>query len=431
MTSRSVPKILVESSSVLPLVDVEIAFGAGSLRDPVGKEGLAQLTSQLVRRGPLGISSDRFEERLAGLGARMAVDASMRAIRFRATALRRSLGPLLELLADVVWHPALRARDFAKLKRQAEASLLARLDDDQTVGAVHLRERLFAGHPYARSTTGSAQSLRRITLEDVKRFYARYLQKGAFIVGMAGDISRDEAEARVASFFPSSRSTMNGKADVPATRLRRGRHVVIVDKPERAQTQLFIGTLGARTQDRDLFPLIVSNTAFGGTFTGRLMQEVRAARGWSYGAYSRLMHSRQRDAWYMWSAPSAEYSAECAALQLDLLDRWVGQGLRKPAVTFAKRYLINSHCFDVDTPAKRLEARLDVDLLGVPRRYIDKHDELVAMVSTKQANDATRARISPRDLCIVLVATADTVVDSFRALPGVDSVEVVPYRSGH
>ncbi|MDH3625138.1 MAG: insulinase family protein [Myxococcales bacterium] len=428
MTRATKARLLVESSNVLPLVDVEIAFRVGSLQDPIGKEGLAQLTGQLLRRGPHGISADSFEDRLANLGARLTVDTAMRTTRIRATTLRRNLEPLLDLVADMVWRPALRARDFAKLKRHAQASLLSRLDDDQTLGAIHLRERLFAGHPYGRSTSGSADSLRRINLRDAERFYTRYLETGAFIVGVSGDISDSEAESLVDAHFPRRTKKMNGKRDVPATHIRRGRHVVIVDKPERTQTQLYIGTLGARTHDRNLFPLIVSNTAFGGTFTGPLMQEVRAVRGWSYGAYSRLTHSDQRDAWYMWSAPSAEYSADCAALELELLDRWVENGLAKASLKFAQQYLINSHCFNRDTPSKRLESRLDIELLGVPRRYVERHDELVAQVTRKKANDATRARISPRDLVMVVVATAKDVKNAFEKLPGVSSVEVVPYR---
>jgi len=210
-------------------------------------------------------------------------------------------------------------------------------------------------------------------------------------------------------------------------RARRGRHVVIVDKPERTQTQLIIGTLGARTRDRNLFPLLVSNTAFGGTFSGPLMQQVRGVRGWSYGAYSRLLHSTQRDAWYMSTAPAAEYSADCAALQLDLLERWVDGGTKQTELRFAQRYLINSHCFDRDTASKRLEARLDVELLDIPRSYVDKYDQLVARVTRQEANNATRARISDKDLTIVVVATASDVATSFERLPGVKSVEIVPF----
>jgi len=420
--------IFVESSDVLPLVDLEIALPLGSLQDPAGQEGLAQLTGHLMRRGPRGLSQERFEDRLASLGARASVEVSMRSTRIRGTVLRRNLEPLLELLADLVWQPALRASDFAKLKRRAQAALIARLDDDQTLGAVCFREALFGEHPYGRTLSGHADSLARIGLQQVKDFYTRNIARGVFLVGVAGDVAEDEVRALIASRFPKNRRTKQKHSDVPATRVRRGRHVVIVDKPERTQTQLFIGTLGARTRDRNLFPLIVSNTAFGGTFSGPLMQQVRGVRGWSYGAYSRLLHSTQRDAWYMSTAPAAEYSADCAALQLDLLERWVERGTKKNDLSFAQRYLINSHCFDRDTPSKRVESRLDVELLDVPRSYVDKYDQLVARVTRQQANDATQARISPRDLTIVVVATAAEVASSFERLPGVRSLEIVPFN---
>jgi zinc protease len=419
--------ILVESSDVLPLVDLEIALPIGSLQDPMGQEGLAQLTGQLMRRGPRGLSTERFEDRLAALGARVSVEVSMRSTRIRGTVLRRNLEPLLDLVADVVWQPALRASDFAKLKRRAQASLLARLDDDQTLGAMCFREALFGDHPYGRTLNGHAESLARIGIRQVTDFYTRNIERGAFLVGVAGDVGENEVHSLITSRFPKFRRTRRKRSDVPATRLRRGRHVVIVDKPERTQTQLFIGTIGSRTRDRNLFPLIVSNTAFGGTFSGPLMQEVRAVRGWSYGAYSRLLHSNQRDAWYMSTAPAAEYSADCAALQLDLLERWVERGTTKANLGFAKRYLINSHCFDRDTSSKRLESRLDVELLDIPRSYAAKYDQLVARVTQEQANDATRARISPRDLIIVVVATASDVASSFERLPGVASLEIVPF----
>ncbi|UCH30630.1 MAG: insulinase family protein [Myxococcales bacterium] len=351
----------------------------------------------------------------------------MRSTRIRATVLRRNLRPLLALLAKLVWHPALRSADFSKLKRQAQAALSARLDDDQTLGALRFRGALFGAHPYGRALSGNSASLRRIGVARARDFYGRYIGGNNFVVGIAGDVSDREARGLIAEHFPKVGHCKRLDTTVPPTRVRSGRHVVIVDKPERKQTQLFIGTLGARTRDPKLFPLIVSNTAFGGTFSGPLMQQVRGVRGWSYGAYSRLLHSTRRDAWYMWTAPATEYSADCAALQLGLLDAWVGQGVKKAELSFAQRYLINSHCFDRDTPSKRLEARLDIELLGIPRRYLDRHDALIAGVTRDEASEATRSRISPRDLTIVVVATADDVASSFEALPGVKSLEIVPF----
>jgi len=87
--------VLVESSAALPVVDLELAFSAGSLRDPKGKEGLAQLTARLIRRGPKGISVERFEDQIARLGAQVTVETSLRAMRFRATVIERNLERLL------------------------------------------------------------------------------------------------------------------------------------------------------------------------------------------------------------------------------------------------------------------------------------------------------------------------------------------------
>ncbi len=135
--------ILVESSDILPLVDVEVAFAVGSLKDPAGREGLAQLSGHLMRRGPRGLSrSDRGSSREPW--SRVSVQVSMRSTRVRATVLRRSLEPLLELLADMIWRPALRSSDFGKLKRQAQAGLIARLDDDEALGAICFAKRFSA-----------------------------------------------------------------------------------------------------------------------------------------------------------------------------------------------------------------------------------------------------------------------------------------------
>ncbi len=421
-------RLYLERSQVLPLVDIEVAMPVGSLQDPPGKEGLAQMTGALIRKGPSGMSPERFEAQIAALGARMSVDVSTRSTRVHATVISRNLEPLLGLLSDMLWRPAMRAADFAQLKRTLLASFVARLDDDHALGALCAREMLFEGHPYARPTGGSAQSLRRITRKDIGDFYARYLAQVPVLVGAAGDVDERAVQQWLRADFPGRRQR-DGRLAVPAPRLPPGRRVFIVDKPDRVQAQLFIGTLGARTRDPLLFPLVVANTAFGGTFTGRLMNEVRSQRGWSYGAYSRLLHADQRDAWYMWTAPSIEYAADCAALQIELMEAWIEGGIRGEEARFAKKYLVNSHCFDQDTPVKRLEARMEIDLLGVPASHVYDYVNRVKAVTTQQANRAVASRLSATDLTIVAVASAADVADSFERLPGLDSLQIVPFRS--
>jgi zinc protease len=136
---------------------------------------------------------------------------------------------------------------------------------------------------------------------------------------------------------------------------------------------------------------------------------------------------RQRDTFTMWSHPASADAASCVALELDLLEAFVDGGLRKKDFTFAKRYLLNSRCFDVDTAQKRLEPRLDTVLFGLPTHYWDDYEKHVGAVTLDDARRAVGEVISPHDLVISITATASDVVPALEKLAGIHSVEVIPY----
>ena len=46
---------------------------------------------------------------------------------------------------------------------------------------------------------------------------------------------------------------------------------------------------------------------------------------------------------------------------------------------------------------------------------------------SKQVNDALKKHIKPRDLTVMMVCTAEPLVDEIRALPGVGEVVIHPY----
>ncbi|MGH7269471.1 MAG: M16 family metallopeptidase, partial [Polyangiaceae bacterium] len=200
--------------------------------------------------------------------------------------------------------------------------------------------------------------------------------------------------------------------DVPDPSVARGRRLLVVDKPERTQTQIVIGAMGTSAHDEDHVPLIVANAIFGGTFTSRLMKEIRSKRGWSYGTSARAGVDRRRHSWIMASFPAEKDSAPCLKLSLELLERWVGEGVTPREVAFIQRYLVRSHAFEVDTAAKRLHQALDVELLGLPADYFTGWIERVRAVTPETASAAVKHRIDPESLLAVVVATAPRVKDS-------------------
>jgi len=189
-----------------------------------------------------------------------------------------------------------------------------------------------------------------------------------------------------------------------------------------------MGEVGSHPRDADHIALHVATTIFGGTFTSRMMRAIRSERGWSYGAYARLPYDKQRDAFSLWTFPAAKDASACIALELELLEAWREKGITPKELAFAKRYLVRSHAFDVDTPQKRVHQKLDVDLFDLPADYHANYIGHVQAVTLDTANEAVRRRVSSDDLVVSVVGTHAEIGEAVAsAVPGLSKVEVVAY----
>src|SRR5262249_8286196 len=170
---------------------------------------------------------------------------------------------------------------------------------------------------YGRHPLGSRASLAGLTLDDVRAWIDRNVVRANLIVGFAGDVEPARAAALAETAFVAvpDRPAPPPPA-FPPLALAPGRRTYVVDKPERAQTQLVVGHAAPPPSHPDFIALHVAATAFGGSFTSRLMQEVRVKRGWSYGSSFAAVRARGGHSFRLRVAPAAEQTPDTPALVL-------------------------------------------------------------------------------------------------------------------
>lgn len=434
--ARSGPTVLLEESHALPLVDFEFTLLTGSEHDPVGKEGLTRLTWRVFRMGPKAVrnstlrspalTSAEVEDRIASLGARLSVQVSTSYVRVQGIVIRRNLDEFFALLCHMLINPAFRAVDLARAKREVIAQLKANRDDDGALASREFRRALFPKHPYGRPVTGEIPAVRSIRTVDLKELHKKHVCAKNIVLAVAGDVDRTTVERLCDKHLAGLPGGAAPKKKLRSPTATKGRRIVLIDKPERTQARILIGGIGAKVKDPLLTPLTIGNTAFGGMFTSRLTQEVREERGWSYGASSHLGTDRERDAWYMSTAPATDDAAACIALQLELYDAYLRRGVTAKEFRRAKDYITNSYCFEMDTAVKRLEPRIDEEIFGLPFASLSKYLAKVRQTKRADVNSAVSRRM-PRDLTIALVSTADRILPALQRLPGISDVRVVPY----
>lgn len=419
--------VLLEPSHDVPLVSFVVSLRSGAAFEPPEKAGLARIAMRMLRRGCEGLSSEQVDFKIDALGAEVSVDTSTSTVALHCQVISRSVGPFVELLGRMLESPTFADAELERLKRESIAEIVEARDNDRVVAHKAMQRTLFAGHPYGRNVGGTTQTVAAITRDDVLAFYRRHVVRANIVIGIAGDVTAEAAPAvalRMVSGLPAGEPVPDTTVEPT---MRSGRRLLVVDKPERTQTQMLVGTLGTSPHDEDHVPLVVANAIFGGTFTSRLMKEIRSKRGWSYGASSRASIDRRRQAWILWTFPAAQDAAPCLKLAIDLIDQWVTGGVSSAEVKFILRYLIRSHAFDVDTAAKRLHQSLDVELLGLPQDYFTSWVSRVRAVTPEAASSAVKNRIHSADLLAVVVGTASQVLEPLSSLPGVAEATVQPF----
>ncbi len=373
----------LEPSHDVPLVSLVVALRCGSAVDPPEMAGLSRIAVRMLRRGCEGLNSEQIDFRIDSLGAEMAVDTSPSTVAIHAQVITRNLDALVDLLVRMLRTPTFPENELERLKRESIAEIVEGRDSDRIVAQKAMNRTLFEGHPDGRNAGGTTQSIPRIARGDVLAFYKRFLVQANLVIGFAGDLTAQLAPVLARRLIAGLPRGEPEKDDVPEPTMRPGRRLLLADKPERTQTQMLVGTLGTAADDDDHVALVVANAVFGGTFTSRLMKEIRSK---------------------------------------------VAGGVTPREVSFIQRYLVRSHAFDVDTAAKRLHQALDVELLALPPDYFSGWVQRVREVTAEAASLAVKNRIHTENLLSVVVGTASQVLDPLRsALPGLTEASVVPF----
>lgn len=420
--------VLVEQATRLPLIGFSIVFRTGGISDPQGKDGLFRLMLRALRRGCGSMNAHAFESALDALGADLGFEVYTTSAVLQAQVVSRNFDKLIALVAELLSAPTFAPDEVRKVQEECSAELVELRDNDRELCNLALRRALFGTHPFARLASGRASSLKTLTRDDVVQAHRALVTRENLFFGFAGDIDEARAHAAAQTILNALPQGVRTAADPPEPVQAAGRHLVFVDKPERSQTQVLIGRLGTHPHDPDHVALNVANAAFGGTFTARLMKEVRSKRGWSYGAYSRLNVERARHSFSVWTFPAAEQTVDCLALELELLGKFHAEGISERELSFFQKYLSRSYAFDIDTPAKRVGQALDVQSLNLPADYYRKYREHIAAVSLAEANAAVHQRLNPSDLIIAVVGTKDVLLSGLeKTIPNLASTTVVPF----
>ena len=404
-------KVYLVESPVIPMVDVQIDFDAGTRRDPAGQSGLASAVAMMASKGvkALGnapaLDENGLGEAWADLGANFEAAADNDALHYTLRSLTDP--PLLDqaarLAARQIGEPSWPADLWPRDRARWSASIKESLTRPSTVAAHAFGAAVYGGHPYGVRTT--AETLARISVADMQAFHSQHIAACRAKVSIVGAVTRAQAQTLVATLLsrlPASTgcAPLPPVAEIAALTAPAEQNIPFTS----AQAHVLIGQPGFQRRDPDFVPLLVGNHILGGGgFVSRLTNEVREKRGLSYSVYSYFASGLHAGAFTVGLQTRPDQAAQAVQVSRDVIARFVAEGPTEAELRAAKDNLIGGFALRIDSNKKLLGNVANIAWNDLPLDYLDQWAKKVEALTVADVRTAMAKKLQPERMVTVVV----------------------------
>jgi predicted Zn-dependent peptidase len=412
----------------VPLVSVLVVTAAGAASDPGDRPGLAAITADMLDEGCGDRSALEVNEALARLGAQLDTDVGHDATVLGLTTLARRLGDALELVAEMVLHPRLDEREFQRVRDLRLNRLLQFRDSPPALADRAFAELLYRNHPYGHLPIGTEPSLRTIGVDDMGRFHARAFRPDRTTVIAVGDADHATLAAAVTDAFGGWPNTANAEPlPEPSTFAAPSppeHRVVIVNRPNAAQSELRIGHVALPRSTPDYHACVVLNMILGGQFVSRINMNLRQDKGYTYGARTAFEFRRAAGPFAMHASVQADATADAIREALgELAAIRDSRPVTDEELTTGRAVLTRGYPRNFETSDQIARAVAQLALYGLPDDYFSTFVPTVLGLGPDAITSAARRHLDPDRMAVVVVGDRNKVAPSLASLHLGDAAE--------
>ncbi len=399
--------LLVSEQHQLPMVTMAIAFDAGVRRDPKGKEGLAELTADCLTQGTKDLTVDQFNQKVEFMGSSVSVTNGRDFAEAGLTSLTRYLDDTLRLLAATLQNPWLRDADIIRKRDEQIAGIKASEEQPNYVAGVRFAKLLYGDGPYGHPGSGNAESVGKLTPEDVRNFYHEYYKLGSAIVTVAGDVKADQIQALIEKDLAALPGSVPAQTPSPAPEVARGLHLTVVDR-DVAQATLILGFGGIARSNPDYYRCQLMNYILGGGgFASRLTKVVRSKAGLAYSIGSGFEAGLFPGSFTVDLQTKNKSANESIRLVLEQMREIREQPVSDAELESAKKFLVGSFPLKLDHLDAIASFMLQVEFYGLGLDYADRYPKLIESVSKEDVQRMANQFLHP-DAALVVAAANQT-----------------------
>ncbi len=390
----------------LPMVDIQVAFDAGSARDG-DQFGLSALTSALLDSGAGQWNADDIAQRFESVGAQFgsSVSNDMASVSLRTLTDKPLFDKALETMRVILTQPSFNEADFQREKSRTLAGLKQQEESPGDLADIAFYKALYGDHPYGHPSSGTIITVSGFETANLRSFYQKYYVAANAIVVIVGDLSRKQAELTAETLVSGLQAGTKPDA-LPEVVMPVKAGKQHIEFPS-SQTHVLVGMPGSYRKDPDYFTLYVGNHILGGGgLVSKLFDEVREKRGLAYSARSSFAPMFRPGPFTVSLQTRNDQTGQALdVLNLTLAD-FINQGPTEAELLAAKKNITGGFAMRFDTNKELASYVSMIGFYDMPLDYLDTFRQNVEQVTVASIKDAFKRRVNPQLMQTITVGAS-------------------------
>lgn len=414
-------KVIVVENHKLPVVSFQLFVDYPT---PVegDKAGLSSVFGQMLESGTEKTPKDEFDKKIDYMGA----DLFTTSRGFYASSLKKHTPALLTLINEMITAPAFTQEDFDRIISQNMSNLAAIPSDANTMSAnVSNVVNYGETHPYGEVMTET--TLDNITLDDVKAFYQKnFIPNNAYLV-IVGDVNKDDAKHYVEDYFVSWKKGNDLKKSDHSVAQAKGNNVYFVNKPGAVQSVISIThNVDLKPGHEDVLKLSVLNQILGGgSFSARLMSNLREDKAYTYGCYSNISSDELIGEFSAGGSFRNEVTDSAIVQILAEIERISNDPVTDKELDLVKKSMTGAFARSLESPQTIARFALNTVRYNLPTNYYSAYLQRLERLTKEDLLLVASEYLTPKNLNIVVVGNEE-IADKLKVF---DSDGKVTYKN--
>ncbi|GIV27838.1 MAG: peptidase M16 [Bacteroidia bacterium] len=401
----------------VPKTKILISFQAGHRFEPIEKAGVASVLADLLKETTKKRTAEEIDDKLQTLGSEISVSVSNNDFIISISSLTENLDSTLKLTQEILYEPKFDTADFKRIIKRKIESLQQRKVTASSIAA-DVFDKIYYGNANVLSTPsiGTENTLKNLTIEDVKDYYKKMLSKKTMNISIISDKSDEKTLLQKLGFLAGLPNTSINYTEpsipnIPATQ------IYFVDKPNAAQSEIIVGSIGLPFDYAgNYFKSNILNFPFAGAFNSRVNYLLRELKGYTYGTRGRFEGDKFSGRYILSGGFKKDATDSTIHLIMNEFDKLINNGINEDELKFTKSALLQSEALKMESPYQKLYLMKTIMDYNLPINFKEHQREILNSITTKELNDLAKKIFNNNRLILVVVGDKKTIFNKINSL---------------